>query len=136
MIDTKQLKEDFLALNKSIKNIAKGPDEYYIDILIAAYEELLRHAEFRVGDEFVLIKKVDFKNAPGWAGCKHFMKPGATGKVIDVSYNLGGFSYGVEFDDESFVHPVTGKIEPILQKHIFHFRSGYLKRAVRSQEVK
>jgi len=69
------------------------------------------------------------ETAPGWMSCKHFLVKGAKGTVTEAGCGEGGFHFYVEFDDETFIHPVNNKPAKPSSKHVFGFREESLTRA-------
>lgn len=127
-------------LSEAMGMLGRGPLDYYLLELVAAHDMLMsRFAPFRVGDRVRLLKAPDMKpisdvQPHGWWRCRHFLVPGATGVVKTATCGTGGFSFGVEFDAESWIDEV-GFQRPkgtIVQmeadsKHVFKFGEGWLE---------
>ena len=104
------------------------PSEHVRELI----DGLFSFARFKEGDRVVLSKTpvITEEQSPGWRGSKHFLKKGAKGWVTNRDWraDLKSFVYGIQFDDESWIHPYTKKIEPIEQqhKHSFCFRESFI----------
>lgn len=106
--------------------LSGGPASFYYEKMDEYIQGLLSFSKFKIGDRVALVKDIDCSDKPGWAGCEHFLKAGATARVTDLDYCKGGFQYAVEFDHETYLHFQTKKPEPIKDKHQFWFRETSL----------
>ncbi len=70
-----------------------------------------------VRDRVVLRKTVD-PLPHGWAGYGHFLIAGARAVVCDLDFGKNGFSYGVLFEDESWIGR-DGTVNPAREKGQF-----------------
>ena len=119
--------EAFELIDEARKILGDSEFKYSIKNLIAAQKLLFeRFAPFKLKDRVVLNKKLDFKNAPGWKGCEHFLVPGAKATVERIYCNeYGNLRFELIFDDESWIG-LDGKIHPIIDKHLFVFSEDCL----------
>ena len=106
-----------------------GPFNWYLDELVAANEFMMeRCCPYQVGARVQLVKAPDV-SAPGhgWKSCAHFLIPGAFATVRERSCGKGGFSFHVEFDNESWIdsHGAEQLMAPD-RKHTYHFGERYL----------
>jgi hypothetical protein len=103
-----------------------GPMKYYLDKMVEYYEGCMKAAKYRVGDRVQL--REDWNGIePGWQHCKHFLKRGATAKIVGVDYQNGDYVYDIEFDNETWSDEF-GATHPVASKHHFNYVQGELKR--------
>lgn len=108
-----------------------GPLSWYLEQLVGAYEFMMaRCCPFQVGDRVLLVRAPSISNTSGWNGAKHFLIPGAAGVVREAMCHADGFSFAVEFDDETWIDD-KGRTQPVIPKHTYSFGEGWL---VREQE--
>lgn len=91
-----------------------------------------RFCPHKVGDRVQLIEDLDIPEDSGWYSSKHFLIKGAIATVKQVGYRDDLFSFGLVFDDESWVHYRTGKIIPTKddQKHLFYLLENSIEKVV------
>lgn len=140
-MDIAKIKEGFDSIESGLRILAGGPMDYYFRKLTESYDLLLsaRFAPFQIGDTVILTKapKID-RSDHGWQPSKHFLIKGAVGKVTHVEADAKGFGAYVQFDDESWIDSMTGKITPIepTKRGNFWFHEDYLVRAPCSASIK
>lgn len=110
-----------LEYQKLEDKLSKGPSSYYFGKLQDYIDGLFSLSKFKIGDKVALVDDVDISNAPGWRGSEHFLKKGATAVVEDVDFGKKGFHYCVVFDNETFLHPITGIATKVSIKHSYWF---------------
>lgn len=123
-------------LKEAMDLFGRGPLDYYLQELVAAHDLLMtRFAPFKVGDRVILTKTPNYKSAPGWLNCAHFLVPGAAGVVVDAECGQSGFRFDVLFDDESWIDNIghqraKGTAVPIEheRRHRFGFGESWLER--------
>jgi hypothetical protein len=68
-----------------------------------------RFCPFKVDEEVVISKPIDFSKAPGWTHSQHFLVVGAVAVVKTRDYRNGLFVFGVEFLEDSWIG-LDGKV--------------------------
>lgn len=122
-MDIEDIKRAASLIKEAEGILAKGPLNYYLEEMAASYEMLMkRYAPFKVGDRVALsvTPNITRETACGWMGSKHFLKKASQGRVVTAECGLSGFTFGVEFDDETWID-AEGKRRLPQHKHSFHF---------------
>lgn len=135
-MDIANFKEARRLIQQGNDMLRSGSFDYYLDKMLGCYELLLdRFSPFKVGDRVILAKTPNItpEKSWGWMGSKHFLIKGAAGTVRSVSVDRDGFSFQVEFDDESFIHPFTKQVTPVTEKHTYHFGEDWLVKATQGK---
>ena len=108
-----------------------GPLSFYLREMNAAFRMCIdRFAPFKVGDRVKLAKTptITEKESWGWMGCKHFLVKGAKATVEEVGCGEGGFTFSMLFDDETWIHPHTGKKMKHERPHHFMFGEQWVEK--------
>lgn len=100
------------------RTLSSGPASFYFEKLGVYIDGLFSFSKFKDGDPVQLAHDINCNSAPGWAGSEHFLKRGATAKVEEVDYGKRGFSYGIVFDNETWLDQ-KGVARPVSDKHQF-----------------
>ena len=111
------------AYGKLERLLSNGPASYYFERIGDCIDGLYSFAKFKADDAVALVRDIDCDDKPGWAGCEHFLKAGAPARVQEVEFRKGGFVYGVQFDEETWVDR-DKIIRPVSSKHQFWFRES------------
>lgn len=109
--------------------LGRGPLDYYLIELAAAYDLLMTaYAPFKVGERVALTHtpEISEKVAWGWLGAKHFLKIGAQGTVKTSGCGTGGFTFGIEFDDDTWMDR-NGDKHPADTKGVYNFSARSLR---------
>jgi hypothetical protein len=115
-------------IRQGISILDGGPLEYYLERLAGCYRFLLTLAPLQPGARISLTETPEIRHDSGWFGSKHFLVKGAQGTVRAVHATYDGFTYDVEFDDDSWIESHS-KIEhkrPPEDRGVFHFSSKWL----------
>lgn len=118
--DLKNIKAKVNELNGLLNAEELG---FKLNEILESYASLFnRFCPYKVGDRVQLKEDLDIPQDSGWYSSKHFLIKGAIATVREVGYRDDLFSFGLEFDNESWVHYRTGKIIPIegYRKHLFY----------------
>ena len=117
-------------LAQSKMNCIGGKPSEYIQELI---DGLFSFAQFKEGDRVQLSKtpRITQEKSWGWMGSKQFLKKDAMATVESVGWRAKGktFTYGIVFDDETFINSITKKPESVDHKHSYCFSESYIKRS-------
>ena len=89
--------------------LSRGPASFYFEKLGDYITGLFSFSKFKIGDAVALAHDHDFSRSPGWHGREHFIKKGAAAKITDIDYGKRGFSYGIEFDNETWIDDFSKK---------------------------
>lgn len=83
---------------------------------ISEYEDYIFNscAPFRRHDFVELAKEIDFENSSGWKSSEGFLRPGAAGRVEDVSFTGSRFIFGVRWVNQTWTDSRgrEGPVEP------------------------
>jgi hypothetical protein len=118
-------------LGKALTLLQRGPIDYYLTELVGAAEYCKEHySPFKVNDNVILCKAPALEEGHGWYHCRHFLVKGAKGVVKEVDLGSKGFSFSIEFTDESYMDR-DGKIHPTAEnrRHTFGFGEDSLVKA-------
>lgn len=125
MMNTNDLREAARLIKQGMAMLDKGPLDFYLRELSGAYDFLLTLAPLQPGTRVMLKDPPIISNDEnwGWIGAKHFLVAGAKGTVRQVEADRDGFSYHVEFDDDSWIDSVTKKVNKRRpeERHTYHF---------------
>lgn len=129
MTGSKNYAEDLVTLIQKIDDLKvtmnRGEHYHKFESVINSYGSIFnRFCPYVIGDRVRLIKApvINDRVAPGWMGCEHFLIEGALGKITDTGYDEGKFVFGVEFDDDSYIHFQTGEVVPTSPNKRYSFR--------------
>ena len=102
--------------------LARGPLDYYLTEMTAAYDLLMqRFSPFKVGDKVQLAKAPAIEPISGWRAWQHLMHEGATGRVVCAECGSQGFMFGVVWDADTDSNPGQFKLaEHYLQPNVRH----------------
>lgn len=106
---------------------------FKLNEILESYASLFnRFCPYKVGDRVQLTEDLDIPEDSGWYSSKHFLIKGAIATVKAVGYRDDLFSFGLVFDDESWVHYRTGEIIPTEedQKHLFYLSENSIEKVV------
>lgn len=105
-------------------------DDYTINKLIGNYAGLCkRFCPFKVGNRVRLTETpvITKETAHGWLGSKHFLVAGALGTVKGLDCYEGWWTVGVVWDDETWIHHVTGEKMPMDRPCIYNHSERVLR---------
>ncbi|MCA6510333.1 MAG: hypothetical protein IM566_04160 [Pseudanabaena sp. M152S2SP2A07QC] len=134
MVNTLKYVNDLNGINAKINELDKllngGELGFKLEEVLGSYASLFnRFCPYKVGDRVQLIEDLDIPEGHGWYCAKHFLIKGAIATVKDVGYRDDLFSFGLEFDNESWVHYKTCEIIPIKEgKHLFYFAENKIEK--------
>jgi hypothetical protein len=124
-------KQGLEMLKDAQKLMDKGPVTFYMEKLVGAYEYMIeRFCPFKKGDRIELAVTPKITSDSGWYGCRHFLIEGAKGTIYSTECGKNGFSFLVQFDDESYID-CKGVITPIEDKHVFYVSEESLRKVGR-----
>lgn len=130
-MNANDFKESFRLIEQGIRQLQGGPVDYYCNKLCGAYEYLLSIAPHPAGSRVELAKtpEINAKDSYGWMGSKHFLVEGSVAIVREVDADARGFSYQLEFEDESWIDPTTNAVNaiPPERRHVYGFRADYVR---------
>ena len=132
MMDIKDIEEASKLMEKAHGLLSRGPLSFYLREMAGAYNVLMsRFCPFPIGTKVALSKtpKITPETSPGWMSCKHFLVAGAVGTVVEAGCGEEGFSFHVQFDDETYIHPHTKEKCVPQSPHVFWLGERYLKAA-------
>lgn len=135
MVNTLKYVNDLNGIYAKINELDKlfngGELGFKLKEVLESYASLFnRFCPYKVGDRVQLIEDLDIPEGHGWYCAKHFLIKGAIATVKDVGYRDDLFSFGLEFDNESWVHYQTREIIPIKEgKHLLYFAENKIERA-------
>jgi len=134
MVNTLKYVNDLNGIYAKIKELDKLLDRgelgFKLEQVLGSYASLFnRFCPYKVGDRVQLIEDLDIPEGHGWYSGKHFLIKGAIATVKDVGYRNDLFSFGLEFDNESWVDYETREIIPIKEgKHLLYFAENKIER--------
>jgi hypothetical protein len=117
-------------IRQGMDKLDRGPMLYYLENAAGSVEYLLgRFSPFKIGDTVELIEtpEITEKIAWGWLGAKHYLKAGATGRVLSVDCDRKGLFFGVEIYNQTYIY--DGKESPVTKPYGFCFRERWLRLA-------
>jgi hypothetical protein len=103
----KELFSDIEALNKTL---IEGEYGYKITTVIENYHSIFtKFCPFKTGDRVCLSSTpvISREERCGWLGAKHFLVEGAAGTIHSCDYYKDRFRFGVQFDSDSWIHPIS-----------------------------
>ena len=104
-----------------------GPLDYWLK-RVDDYSHLLfsRFCPFAIGDRVKLMftPNIDKENSPGWHGSRHFLVEGSTAIVVSRDADRLRFTFGLKFDDDSWIDNHTGEKTPraLSERGVYTFR--------------
>lgn len=121
----KGIQESFASLNG--ENVGHGDFTSILEDCLTIFER----CPFGTGDrvQLEITPVINDKEAWGWMGSKHFLAKGAKATVTGVEFRKGKFIFGLEFDDDSWVHPHTKEVIPNDRKALYYFSEYDIVRA-------
>lgn len=121
-MNVQSVKDGLRLIREGMDKLGGGPASWYVDQLVAAYELLMqRYAPFKVGDLVRLSRTIEgIDQEHGWYACRHFLTVGSRGIVTIAECGTKGFSFGVEFFDETWIDQDGIKRIPS-RRHTFMF---------------
>lgn len=134
------LAEDLNAVMDKVHKYRSSSYIYHLRCLIAAKNLLLnKYLPIKKGDRVKLVKNVNIDDAPGWAGCKHFLVKGALATVANVEVRCSvakqienyeeSIAYDLIFDNESYIdHNGQLCMTEEDHKHTFCFGESMLEK--------
>lgn len=131
-MDIEKVKEGLKLLDQGMRQLGAGPMDFYCRQLTECYEYLLTLAPHQVGDRVRLVDAPDIneRDSWGWMHAKHFIVKGAVATVAHVEADGEGFSYFLQFEDDSWINSYTKRINPRPAKDrgTYGFRGKWLER--------
>lgn len=129
-MNSKEILEAACLIKQGMRMLDRGPLEYYLERLTRCYDFLLTLAPFQPGARVMMAETpvINEKESWGWIGSKHFLVRGAQAIVRAVHADRDGFSYDVEFDDDSWVDHHTNEIHlrKPEERDVFRFAAKWL----------
>jgi len=122
--------KDFLDKIQMLEKVFNINLNHYKYVLEGANTIWMR-SPFKVGDLVRLNKtpEITEEKSWGWLGAKHFLIKGALARVETRQFYDGKFVYGLSFDEESYISPITGKVTPVKDNGIYSFGESWLESA-------
>ena len=120
-------------INELDKLLNGGELGFKLNEILESYASLFnRFCPYKVGDRVQLTEDLDIPQDSGWYGSRHFLIKGAIATVKEVGYRDNLFSFGLVFDDESWVHYRTGEVIPTEenQKHLFYLPENSIEAVI------
>lgn len=113
-MDIEKVKSGLKLLDQGMRQLGAGPMDFYANRLVECYEFLLTLAPHKVGDRVRLVDAppINERDSWGWMHAKHFIVKGAIAVVAWVEADGEGFSYFLQFDDDSWINTHTKAINP------------------------
>lgn len=131
-MSTEALKDGLEKIQAGLNILSGGPASYYIECVMKARELLLtKYAPFKAGDrvELAVTPEITKHKSYGWIGSKHFLVEGAKATVLTVDIDRHDLTFGVEFDEETWIDR-DGVKRPVSRKHSYGFRAEALRAQV------
>lgn len=89
-------------LKAALETLNGGGLDYYTKAVDMLFD---RFCPWKIGDRVVLVRAVNFENAPGWSHAQEWMQPGALGEVRERDTRNGLFTAAVRWDaDPNYVY--------------------------------
>ena len=111
-------------------SFGRGNFGFHIEHIAKTHKLLFeRFSPYKIGDRVMLTKSFEKNDRnTGWHHCAHFLKKGAVGTVRARAYGEKGFTFDIEFDDESYIERTTGNVVKIKanRRHVFGFSEDKL----------
>ena len=119
--------KDMIEGVKKIEEASHGNLQHWRFVLEAADSIWLR-CPFRVDQRVQLTEtpKITPTESWGWLGSKHFLVKGALATVRERDFYKGVFSFGLFFDDETWMDSFTKKLNPVDRKGLYYFGERWL----------
>jgi hypothetical protein len=134
MADTKKYCEDMRQIFEKINElgdfIKHGEIEFKLTEIISCHASLFdRFCPYKEGDLVQLTKAPEiFENkAYGWWGAKHFLISGAKAVVVSRGYKENMFTFGLTFENETWINTSDGSLNPVDQPCIYTFSEDFLQ---------
>jgi hypothetical protein len=130
-MNNEDVKKGFDLIRQGMSILNNGPLDYYVRRLTECYDLLVtRFAPFKVGDriELTTTPVINDRERYGWLGSKHFLVEGAVATVAAVDVDGDGFSFGLHFDNDSWIDH-HGQKQPTMQKGMYFFRESWVRAA-------
>ena len=136
MADVERYAQEVLEISKKIKDLAEdvrkignGSSVWAVGQTIESFLSIFnRFCPFEIDDSVELTKAPPIEEGSGWWSCRHFLVPGAQGKITDRGYSKGKFTFHVSFEEESYIMP-DGKRVSCPHEHRFLFPETMLRKA-------
>lgn len=129
-MNTSDIREAASLIKQGMSILDGGPLEFYLERLSRCYDFLLTLAPLQPGARITLAATpvITELERSGWWGARHFLVEGAVGTIRAVHADADGFSYDVEFDDDSWIetHSKTVHKRPPEARGFFHFKPKWL----------
>jgi hypothetical protein len=136
-MNTNDIREAARLIKQGMAILDGGPLEYYLERLSRCYDFLLTLAPLQPGTRVMLTETpvITERESSGWYGSKHFLVQGALATVRAVHADHDGFSYDVEFDEDSWIDHDTKEIHyrEAAERGLFHFRPKWLTPTVEGE---
>ena len=131
-MNTEEIREAARLIKQGMSILDSGPLDCYLHRLAKCYDFLLTFAPYQPGERVRLIKTpvITERECCGWIGAKHFLKAGAVATVRRVWSDGVCFSYGLEFDDDSWLSSHDRVVHPYPpeERHPYCFEPSYFER--------
>lgn len=120
-------------IEKDVNSLVGGEYKYKLNTLVKSYTDLFdRFCPFKIGDRVRLTAAPEISKKVAWGllSYKHFLIPGAIATVSSLDFCEGLFSFGVVFDDESWISSLSGKLQHYVEpadRHAFLFSEKFLE---------
>jgi len=111
-----------------LDNLLSDEFGFKLNEVLQSYTSLFnRFCPYKVGDRVKLTKTLDIPKGNGWYGSKHFLVEGAIATVNNCGYRGDSFSFGLKFDDETWID-MYENIKPVTAKHLFYLSENLIER--------
>lgn len=130
-MDIEKVRAGLKLLEQGMAMLGGGPMDYYCRRLTECYDYLLTLAPHKIGDRVRLTDTpvINERESWGWLGAKHFLVKGAIATVVSVDAHGDGFSYGLEFEHDSWINSYTKEVNPRPPKErdVYGFKGRWIE---------
>jgi hypothetical protein len=134
MANTPKYCEEMQTIFEKIKELdsllTHNESNFKLTEIISCHASLFdRFCPFKVGDRVQLTKapEISERVAYGWLGAKHFLIPGAKAIIVSRGYKGDKFTFGLEFEDETWINTRDGSIFPVERPCVYTFSEDFLE---------
>jgi hypothetical protein len=119
--------KDMIEGVKKIEEASHGNLQHWRYVLECA-DSIWLKCPFQVDQRVQLTKTpvINEKEAWGWLGSKHFLIKGAVAIVKERDFYKGVFSFGLHFDDQTWIDSFTKEIHSPKEKALYYFGERWL----------
>ncbi len=111
-----------------IDNLLNNEFGFKLNEVLQSYASLFnRFCPYKVGDRVQLKETLDIPEDSGWYSRRHFLIKGAIATVREIGYRNDLFSFGLVFDDESYIHYQSKEVIPISDKGVYYLSENEIE---------